>query len=166
MCGTIDLGSCIRWVLGFGIKTGYDSTAAWWQFEFDDKCSYHTNCEGPTSQAWQLPRITKGSNKRRFPLRLIPTLVRFEVLTNKVSNWMLQAVVPPTDQVVSPLAVEPAADAVTAKYPLGSPSANMTPSGNHILCSLSRGGALADIFSKLAAGGRSPTHGITNCTMF
>jgi hypothetical protein len=24
-CGTIDLGSCIRWVLGFGIKTGYDN---------------------------------------------------------------------------------------------------------------------------------------------
>jgi hypothetical protein len=24
MCGTINLGSCIRWVLGFGIKTGYD----------------------------------------------------------------------------------------------------------------------------------------------
>jgi hypothetical protein len=24
MCGTIDPGSCIRWVLGFGIKTGYD----------------------------------------------------------------------------------------------------------------------------------------------
>jgi hypothetical protein len=25
MCGTIDPGSCIRWVLDFGIKTGYDS---------------------------------------------------------------------------------------------------------------------------------------------
>jgi hypothetical protein len=25
LCGTIDPGSCIRWVLGFGIKTGYDS---------------------------------------------------------------------------------------------------------------------------------------------
>jgi hypothetical protein len=25
MCGTIDSGSCIRWVLGFGIKTGYDT---------------------------------------------------------------------------------------------------------------------------------------------
>jgi hypothetical protein len=24
MCGTIDPGSCIRWVLGFGTKTGYD----------------------------------------------------------------------------------------------------------------------------------------------
>jgi hypothetical protein len=24
MCGTSDPGSCIRWVLGFGIKTGYD----------------------------------------------------------------------------------------------------------------------------------------------
>jgi hypothetical protein len=24
MCGTIDSGSCIRWVLGFGIKIGYD----------------------------------------------------------------------------------------------------------------------------------------------
>jgi hypothetical protein len=24
MCGTIDPGSCIRWVLGFGIKIGYD----------------------------------------------------------------------------------------------------------------------------------------------
>jgi hypothetical protein len=24
MCGTIDPGSCIRWVLGFDIKTGYD----------------------------------------------------------------------------------------------------------------------------------------------
>jgi hypothetical protein len=24
MCGTIDPGSCIRRVLGFGIKTGYD----------------------------------------------------------------------------------------------------------------------------------------------
>jgi hypothetical protein len=24
MCGTIDPGSCIRLVLGFGIKTGYD----------------------------------------------------------------------------------------------------------------------------------------------
>jgi hypothetical protein len=24
MCGTIDPGSCIRWVHGFGIKTGYD----------------------------------------------------------------------------------------------------------------------------------------------
>jgi hypothetical protein len=24
MCGTIDPGSCIRWVLSFGIKTGYD----------------------------------------------------------------------------------------------------------------------------------------------
>jgi hypothetical protein len=24
MCGTIDLGSCIQWVLGFGIKTEYD----------------------------------------------------------------------------------------------------------------------------------------------
>jgi hypothetical protein len=24
MCGTIDPGSCIRWVLGFGIKTRYD----------------------------------------------------------------------------------------------------------------------------------------------
>jgi hypothetical protein len=24
MCGTIELGSCIRWVLSFGIKTGYD----------------------------------------------------------------------------------------------------------------------------------------------
>jgi hypothetical protein len=24
MCGTIDPGTCIRWVLGFGIKTGYD----------------------------------------------------------------------------------------------------------------------------------------------
>jgi hypothetical protein len=24
MCGTFDLGSCIRSVLGFGIKTGYD----------------------------------------------------------------------------------------------------------------------------------------------
>jgi hypothetical protein len=23
MCGTIDPGSCIQWVLGFGIKTGY-----------------------------------------------------------------------------------------------------------------------------------------------
>jgi hypothetical protein len=28
MCGTIDLGSCIRWVLGFDIKIGYDS-ARW-----------------------------------------------------------------------------------------------------------------------------------------
>jgi hypothetical protein len=26
MCGTINPGSCIRWVLGFGIKTGYDSS--------------------------------------------------------------------------------------------------------------------------------------------
>jgi hypothetical protein len=26
MCGTIDLGSYIRWVIGFGIKTGYDSS--------------------------------------------------------------------------------------------------------------------------------------------
>jgi hypothetical protein len=25
MCGTIDPGSCIRWVLGFGIETGYDT---------------------------------------------------------------------------------------------------------------------------------------------
>jgi hypothetical protein len=25
MCGTMDHGSCIRWVLGFGIKTGYDT---------------------------------------------------------------------------------------------------------------------------------------------
>jgi hypothetical protein len=25
MCGTIDPGSCIRCVLGFGIKTGYDN---------------------------------------------------------------------------------------------------------------------------------------------
>jgi hypothetical protein len=25
MCGTIDPGSCIRRVLGFGIKTGYDT---------------------------------------------------------------------------------------------------------------------------------------------
>jgi hypothetical protein len=25
MCGTIDPGSCIWWVLGFGIKTGYDN---------------------------------------------------------------------------------------------------------------------------------------------
>jgi hypothetical protein len=25
MCGTIDPGSCIRWVLGFGIKTRYDN---------------------------------------------------------------------------------------------------------------------------------------------
>jgi hypothetical protein len=24
MCGPIELGSCIRWVLGFGIKTGFD----------------------------------------------------------------------------------------------------------------------------------------------
>jgi hypothetical protein len=27
MCGTIDPGSCIWWVLGFGIKIGYDSAA-------------------------------------------------------------------------------------------------------------------------------------------
>jgi hypothetical protein len=27
MCGTIDPGSCIRWVPGFGIKTGYDMTS-------------------------------------------------------------------------------------------------------------------------------------------
>jgi hypothetical protein len=26
MCGTFDLGSCIRWVLGFGIKIGYDKS--------------------------------------------------------------------------------------------------------------------------------------------
>jgi hypothetical protein len=26
MCGTIDPRSCIRWVVGFGIKTGYDIT--------------------------------------------------------------------------------------------------------------------------------------------
>jgi hypothetical protein len=26
MCGTIDPGSCIRWVLGFGIKTEYDKS--------------------------------------------------------------------------------------------------------------------------------------------
>jgi hypothetical protein len=26
MCGTIDPGSCIRWVHGFGIKTGYDTS--------------------------------------------------------------------------------------------------------------------------------------------
>jgi hypothetical protein len=26
MCGTIDPGSCIRWVLNFGIKTGYDKS--------------------------------------------------------------------------------------------------------------------------------------------
>jgi hypothetical protein len=26
MCGTIDPGSCIRWVLGFGVKTGYDTS--------------------------------------------------------------------------------------------------------------------------------------------
>jgi hypothetical protein len=25
VCGTIDPGSCIRWVLGFGLKTGYDT---------------------------------------------------------------------------------------------------------------------------------------------
>jgi hypothetical protein len=25
MCGIIDPGSCIRWVLGFGTKTGYDT---------------------------------------------------------------------------------------------------------------------------------------------
>jgi hypothetical protein len=25
MCGATDPGSCIRWVLGFGIKTGYDN---------------------------------------------------------------------------------------------------------------------------------------------
>jgi hypothetical protein len=29
MCGTIDHGSCIRWVLSFGIKTGYDTLAPW-----------------------------------------------------------------------------------------------------------------------------------------
>jgi hypothetical protein len=28
ICGTIDHGSCIRWVLSFGIKTGYDK-ALW-----------------------------------------------------------------------------------------------------------------------------------------
>jgi hypothetical protein len=28
MCGTIDPGSCIRWVLSFGIKTGYDSAGS------------------------------------------------------------------------------------------------------------------------------------------
>jgi hypothetical protein len=27
MCGTIDTGSCIRWVLSFGIKIGYDRTS-------------------------------------------------------------------------------------------------------------------------------------------
>jgi hypothetical protein len=31
MCGTVDPGSCVRWVLGFGIKTGYDTSpsASW-----------------------------------------------------------------------------------------------------------------------------------------
>jgi hypothetical protein len=29
MCGTIDPGSCIRWVLSFDIKTGYDIAAAY-----------------------------------------------------------------------------------------------------------------------------------------
>jgi hypothetical protein len=28
MCGTIDPGSCIRWVLGFAIKTGYDRSGS------------------------------------------------------------------------------------------------------------------------------------------
>jgi hypothetical protein len=30
MCGIINSGSCIRWVLGFGIKTVYDSHHQWW----------------------------------------------------------------------------------------------------------------------------------------
>jgi hypothetical protein len=30
MCGIIDHGLCIRWVLGFGIKAGYDKTPYGW----------------------------------------------------------------------------------------------------------------------------------------
>jgi hypothetical protein len=29
MCGTIDSGPCIRWILGFGIKNGYDIHHLW-----------------------------------------------------------------------------------------------------------------------------------------
>jgi hypothetical protein len=40
MCGIIDPGSCIRWVLGFGIKTGYDSTLGF----FKPKSNAHSMC--------------------------------------------------------------------------------------------------------------------------
>jgi hypothetical protein len=33
MCGTIDPGSCIRWVLGFGIKNGYDRFWELWFYK-------------------------------------------------------------------------------------------------------------------------------------
>jgi hypothetical protein len=36
MCGTIDPGSCIRWVLGFGIKTGYDNDCFTSSSDVDD----------------------------------------------------------------------------------------------------------------------------------
>jgi hypothetical protein len=45
MCGTIYPGSCIRWVLSFGIKTGYDMSLT-----IRISCGQHiaTFCESPT----------------------------------------------------------------------------------------------------------------------
>jgi hypothetical protein len=44
MCGTNDPGSCIRWVLGFGIKTGYDRDAGWSGYEENRRFELDWDC--------------------------------------------------------------------------------------------------------------------------
>jgi hypothetical protein len=69
MCGTIDPGSCIRWVLGFGVKTGYDMRAVIsWLF-------FKSSCASPLS----LPPRAVGACQSRHcslehhrPLRMPP----------------------------------------------------------------------------------------------
>jgi hypothetical protein len=65
MCGTIDHGSCIRWVLGFGIKTGV----------WHDDHSHHIPkivCNVSSIVGCSLPRYSEGSAQPLISSGTIP----------------------------------------------------------------------------------------------
>jgi hypothetical protein len=67
MCGTIDPGSCIRWVLGFGIKTGYDSSLTTSSLYFSYKEKQIVNVTTPIIMKMQ-QKYVKNSTVEILPL--------------------------------------------------------------------------------------------------